>query len=130
MFEQFPKLAATLMQIEVRKQAVLVERICNLGCRSAYQRVAHQLLELWVRLRAVGLVEGMSFDFPISQAVLADALGMSTVHVNRTLRKLTEDKLARIAGGKARILDFDGLVEVADFEEFYLEEQQLSTYLT
>lgn len=130
MFRQFPNLAATLAQIQTREQAGLVERICNLGCRTAYQRVAHQLLELWVRLRGVGLVTEMSFDFPISQAVLADALGLSTVHVNRTLKKLEQNKLARIANRKAEILDFDRLVETADFEEFYLAKERLSVYLS
>jgi CRP-like cAMP-binding protein len=129
MFDSLPRLASALMQISTREQAILVERICNIGGRSAYQRIGHQLLELWVRLHAVGLATEDSFAFPIHQVVLADALGLSAVHVNRTLRRLKEAGLLELRNGSVVILNQPGLIEAAHFEEFYLAKQALGPYL-
>ena len=127
MFEHFPKLSGTLVEISTREQAILVERIVNIGCRSAYQRIAHQMLESLVRLRAVGLTRELVYDLPMSQTVLADALGLSTVHVNRTLRRLREDGLLRTFNGSVEILDLDRLIEAAEFEPYYLKTGEAAT---
>ncbi|MGF1609912.1 MAG: Crp/Fnr family transcriptional regulator [Kiloniellales bacterium] len=125
MFNSFPRLTNTLVHISTREQAILIERICNIGGRSAYQRVGHQLLELWVRLRAVGLADGERFTFPIHQVVLADALGLSAVHVSRTLRRLRQDGLIELRNGDVALLDLPGLIKAAQFEEFYLANKPL-----
>lgn len=129
MFDSMPGLAAILMQISTRDQAILIERICNLGGRTAYQRIGHQVLELWVRLRAVGLASNGTFAFPIRQVVLADALGLSPVHVSRTLRRLKQNGLLELRHGSAAILDLPGLIEAAQFEEFYLARQTSSPWM-
>ena len=67
----------------------------NVGWRDAYARIAHVLCEIYVRLRAVGLVNGQAYQLPITQAELGDATGMSTVHVNRTLQELRGNRLIR-----------------------------------
>ncbi len=73
------------------------EWIANVGRREAYGRVAHLLCELYVRLRAIGLANGKAYGLPLTQAELADATGMTTVHVNRSLKRLREDGLIRLS---------------------------------
>lgn len=93
-------------------------------CRScsAYERVSHFLLELFVRLNEVGLTNGMSFFMPLTQELIGDALGLTTVHVNRTFRLLRDDGLISIADKSITILDFEALSLLSDFENSYLGE--------
>jgi len=73
-----------------------------------------------VRLGVAGLVEGLSFNFPITQMQLADALGMSAVHVNRVLQELRSENLFTWQGQVIRILDWQGLQQRAEFDPRYL----------
>ena len=74
-----------------------------------------------MRLRAVGLVNGQSFEMPITQAELGDATGLSTVHVNRTLQELRGNGLISTAkGGRVVIEDWDRLQEAGEFDPTYL----------
>ena len=96
------------------------ERIVSLGQRSAIERVGHLLCELFVRLGAVGLVRGNQCEVPLTQSDLADATGLTPVHVNRTLRELRERDLIAL---KARILvvpDFDQSCASLDYDPRYL----------
>src|SRR3954449_4784149 len=82
--------------------AVFREWIMNLGRREAYGRMAHVLCEFYVRLKAVGLTNGPAYELPFTQAELADATGLSAVHVNRTLQELRGEGLITLrAGGLA-----------------------------
>src|SRR5262249_4587045 len=90
--------------------------------RSAYERISHLLLELFVRLNGAGLTDGMSFELPLTQELIGDAVGLTTVHVNRTMRSLREDKLIAIEGKRVTILDFDSLSLVWHCENSYLGE--------
>jgi len=74
-------------------------QLLRLGCHNAYQRVAHFLLELHDRLSMVGLVTDGAFVFPLTQEMLADALGLSVVHVNRIMKQLREADFAHIKNG-------------------------------
>jgi CRP-like cAMP-binding protein len=100
--------------------AVFREWMANVGRREAYARVAHLLCELYVRFKAVGLANGQAFAMPVTQAELADATGMSTVHVNRTLQELRGDGLIRSAKRSVIILDWDGLQNAGEFDPTYL----------
>ena len=82
--------------------AVFREWMLGLGRREAYGRMAHLLCELYVRLKAVGLTNGDGYAFPLTQAELGDALGLSTVHVNRTLQDLRGEGLITLQGGLLR----------------------------
>ena len=73
-----------------------------------------------MRLKGAGLADGASFEMPLTQELIGDALGLTTVHVNRTLRALREDGLIAIDGRVVTILDFTGLSLVCDFENSYL----------
>jgi CRP-like cAMP-binding protein len=96
----------------------------GIGRREAYNRMAHLLCELLVRLEAVGLVEDKTFDLPITQTELADAIGASTVHVNRVLQELRADGLIRSKGTQVCVLDWPGLKAVGDFDPLYLHLRQ------
>jgi CRP-like cAMP-binding protein len=99
---------------------VLRERIIDHGRRDAHERIAHLFYEMLVRYRIVGLSKDDSFDFPITQAELADATGLTPMHVNRVLKRLREEQLVHFHGKVIKILDAERLKEVAGFNANYL----------
>jgi CRP-like cAMP-binding protein len=92
----------------------------GMGRRSAYTRIAHVLCEVFVRLKAVGLANGHECELPITQTELGDALGLSTVHVNRSLQELRGHGLIRLRGKSLVILNWDRLTEAGEFDPLYL----------
>jgi CRP-like cAMP-binding protein len=94
--------------------------LLNVGQREGYSRIAHIICELLLRLRAVGLVEDDSFEMPITQAELADATGMTPVHVNRVLQALRNDGLIVTEKRKITIPDWQKLQEAGEFDSLYL----------
>lgn len=121
-FERTPTLAKALFWSALCESAIVAEHLIDTGRRSAYERVSHLLLELFVRLKLTGLTDNMSFDMPLTQELIGGALGLTTVHVNRTFRSLREDKLISIDGKCVTILDFDALSLLSDFDNSYLGE--------
>jgi CRP-like cAMP-binding protein len=121
-FEQNLMLAKALFWSAAHEAAILGEHLIDAARRSAYERVSHLLLELFVRLNRVQLTNDMTFSIPLTQELIADALGLTTVHVNRTLRALREDKLVAMDGHSVTILDFEALSLLSDFENTYLGE--------
>jgi CRP-like cAMP-binding protein len=101
----------------------------NIGQRTALERIAHLFCELFIRLDIVGLTSGKSFEFPVTQAELADATGLSTVHVNRTLRELREARLVEWKGKIVTIPDLDALANVALFNPNYLHLEREGRHL-
>ena len=75
-----------------------------------------------MRLKRAGLTVGMSFEAPLTQELIGDALGLTAIHVNRTLRCLRQDKLVAMDGKKVTIVDFEALSLQSDFENSYLGE--------
>jgi CRP-like cAMP-binding protein len=100
--------------------AVFREWMVGLGRREAYGRIAHLLCEMFARLKAVGLAHDSSCEMPMTQAELGDALGLSTVHVNRTLQQLRADGLISTRGGQVIIHDWDRLQAAGEFDPTYL----------
>ncbi|WP_404333417.1 Crp/Fnr family transcriptional regulator [Sphingomonas sp. MMS12-HWE2-04] len=92
----------------------------SLGRRNALQRTAHLLCELQVRLGIVGLATAAGYALPITQTVLAECLGLTSVHVNRVLKELREAGLVEFRGGQVDIHDLPGLERVAEFDPAYL----------
>lgn len=101
-------------------KAIQREWAINLGRRDALERVAHIICELFERLRVVGLVDGNSFPFPVTQMDLADASGLSTVHLNRTLQELRGAGLIMLRDRSMTILDPKALRNTAMFNPNYL----------
>jgi len=90
-------------------------QMIRLGCHSALQRMAHLLLELDERLAAVGLVSQGMFDFPLTQEMLGDALGLSVVHVNRTMKQLREAGLLQQRDNFLQILNQKRLEDLSEY---------------
>lgn len=85
------------------------------------ERVAHLFCELWHRLDVVGMVShGNSYDLPLTQAEIGDALGLSTVHVNRTLQVLRREAIITLRQSRVTIEDLGRLHELAGFDASYL----------
>ncbi len=104
LFEKHPRLGAAMWKSGLQEEAMLRERVLSLGRRTAEERIAHILYELWLRLSAVGERDGKSFDLPITQVELADAVGLTSVHVSRTLRVLKRRGLVSIDRHRVTIL--------------------------
>ena len=120
-FANTPRLATAVLWAASRDEAMVVEHLVNIGRRNALERTAHYLLEFGARLKLVGLATRTGYDCPLSQYMLADALGLSAVHVNRVLRQLREMGLLTFQKGHVTFDDFDGLVALADFDKAYLD---------
>ena len=116
MFIELPHLGAAILWATSRDEAMVVEHLVSIGRRSALGRTAHFVLELYDRLRLVGLATGNEFVCPLNQNVLADALGLSAIHVNRVLRQLREDGLVTFKAHKVTIHDPSGLKALAGYE--------------
>ncbi|HEV2596614.1 MAG TPA: Crp/Fnr family transcriptional regulator [Sphingomicrobium sp.] len=100
--------------------AVQREWTLNLGQRTAYGRLAHLLIELYLRLQSVGRAHDGRCDFPLTQNDLADATGLTSVHVNRTLQELRRDGLIELERKHLQLLDMKRMMEVAMFNPNYL----------
>ncbi|SMF78965.1 cAMP-binding domain of CRP or a regulatory subunit of cAMP-dependent protein kinases [Tistlia consotensis] len=115
-----PALAVALTWANAHEEALLAERLASLGRRTARERVAHLFCELWRRLHLIELTDNDRFPLPITQEDLADTLGLSAVHVNRTLRQLRNEGLIELGTNHVRVLSMRGLEQAAGFEDGYL----------
>ena len=115
-----PPVADVLWRDTLIDAAVFREWMIGIGRRSAQTRIAHLLCEVMVRMRAVGLADGQRCELPITQAELGDALGLSTVHVNRSLKELREKGLITLRGSVLTAEDWDGLKGAGEFDPTYL----------
>ena len=120
LLERFPHLARVYWFMTNLDAAIHREWTVSLGRRSALARMAHLFSEMRVRLEIVGLVDGDSYEFPLTQQELGECLGLTSVHVNRTLQELRRRDLIEVENRRARILDVPGLHDVADFDPSYL----------
>lgn len=123
-FEQAPRLAIAVLWAASRDEAMVVEHLINIGRRSAIARTAHFLLELGTRLRLIGVGSDKGYPCPLSQYLLADALGLSAIHVNRVLRQLREQKLLTFQRKKVEFHNLDALIELAEFQTAYLDQDE------
>jgi CRP-like cAMP-binding protein len=104
----------------LQDEGVLRERIIDEGRRDAYARVGFLIYEIFVRMRALGVIDNNIFEFAVTQVDLADATGLTPVHVNRMLKRLREEQLIAIEGKNWTILDPVGLRKMAKYEASYL----------
>lgn len=121
-FADTPRLATAVLWAASRDEAMVVEHLVNIGRRNALERTAHFLLELGARLKLVGLGTKEGYACPMSQDMLADALGLTAVHINRVLRQLREKGLLTYRNGQVTFDDFDRLVKLAAFDTAYLDQ--------
>ena len=114
------EIGGALWRATLIDEAVLRAWIVNIGGRDARERVAHLFCELHARLSLVGLTSDGHFDLPLTQEVIAEAMGLTPVHVNRTLQDLRAEDLIVFRSGVLTIPDVQRLQEVAGFEPKYL----------
>lgn len=114
-------LLRTLMRRQLRDEAITREWLVGLGQRSAVERLGHLFCELWVRLDAVGLASADSFEMRITQGELAEATGITSVHLSRVLRQMRGAGLIRLSDGTLTILNWAELERMSGFEAGYLQ---------
>jgi CRP-like cAMP-binding protein len=119
--ERYPHLARLLWLTTLIDAAIHREWLVSLGRRSALARIAHFFCEMHARLGVVGLADATGFQLKITQTDLAECLGLTSVHVNRTLRELREKGLATFRDARVEILDRAGIMRTADFNPDYLQ---------
>lgn len=120
-FSDFPRLGAAILWAASRDEAMVVEHLVSIGRRSAIERTGHFFMELAERLNLIGLATQAEFKCPLSQYVLADALGLSAIHVNRVLRQLRERELLTVQRGSVKIHNLSGLRKLSGFRGGYLD---------
>jgi CRP-like cAMP-binding protein len=123
-----PRLASVLFWSLACEAAIYAEHLIGVGRRSALERVAHFLLEMLTRLQVIGLADERSYHLPLTQELLADALGLSVQYVNQTLRQLREEGLASVERGQVSILNFEALAALADFERTYINRFRIAEF--
>ena len=106
--------------------SIFREWTLNVGRRHARERTAHMLCEFALRLEVAGLGEQLHYELPMTQEELADALGLTPVHVNRTLKALEAEKLIQRTRRSVRIPDWKALAKVGDFDANYLHLEPFS----
>jgi CRP-like cAMP-binding protein len=97
--------------------------ITSMGRRASIERVAHLMCELYLRARNIGLTSASEFALPVSQLMLADALGMTPVHLNRVMKELRLSGCMTLLRGSLLITDPGKLVQIAGFDENYLHRR-------
>jgi CRP-like cAMP-binding protein len=118
----YPRLMKAIWKDTLLDAAVFRKWLVNIGRRDAYQRIAHLMCEVFIRLETVGLTrDDHTIDWPFTQAEIADALGLSLVHVNRTLQELRREKLIVLRNPTLTILDWEALKSAGQFAPNYLQ---------
>ena len=123
-------LANSLCQLSERNGAIARAWIASLGRRNAEQHLAHMICELFLRARAAGLTTGSHLRFPATQTHLADMVGLSVVHTNRTLQTLRAANLVRWDRKMLSVIDLEGLIDLAGFQEGYLQHPGVAAPLS
>jgi CRP-like cAMP-binding protein len=102
-----PRVGQALLWHELVSASIMREWLLNLGQRSAFERIAHLFIELFLRMRAIEHTEGDSCPFPLTQSDLADATGLTPVHINRTLQEMRREGLIELSHKRLQILEWD-----------------------
>ncbi|QAY79430.1 Crp/Fnr family transcriptional regulator [Sphingosinicella sp. BN140058] len=118
--EAYPHLARVYWFGTNLDAAIHREWELSLGRRTAAARIAHLFCELYVRLEIVGLARDHQYELPLTQADIAECLGLTSVHVNRMLKELRQQQLVEFSGGRIEIRDWAGLQRLAEFNPSYL----------
>jgi CRP-like cAMP-binding protein len=113
--DSYPGLTRACYATASLDEAYLLNQLMRVGRQTAFERTAHFILEIHERLGLVGLAGETTVAIPLTQEIMADALGLSVVHLNRTLQQLRRNQLIEFKGGLVRLLQPDRLCEIANF---------------
>lgn len=121
-FTESERVSRAFYTILSREQAMLYERIISLGRRTALEKVAHFIIEISVRLSTLEVDVTKSFEFPIRQDHIADILGLSSIHVNRSMNELKRHSYIKYDRNFLTILDREKLLSLANFNELFIQK--------
>jgi CRP-like cAMP-binding protein len=116
LYTRLPSLAYDLTWIAAREERLIDENLVSLGQRTALERTAYLLFSLFLRAERIGLTKGNRIQFPFTQQHLADSLGMSLVHTNKTLKRLYSSGALRWASRVFELVDRSALAQIAGLE--------------
>ena len=125
-----PAIARALLMVTLVNESIGRDWLANLGGRRAEQRLAHLFCEWHVRLQLVGLTQANECDFPLTQTQIGETLGMTSVHVNRSLQSLRADKLIVLRNKRLTILDEARLQKLGGYQAAYLHSSAIDTRRT
>lgn len=120
MFTERVELGQRMAQMNAQYMALCQHHLLGAGRKSAKERIAFLLIELWHRVRSLeGILDGItedSIEFPVAQEEIGDAVGLTTVHVNRTLKELREEGYLEVSNRRLQIFRADDLARLAHFD--------------
>jgi CRP-like cAMP-binding protein len=116
LYSKFPSLAFDVTWLAAREEQLIDEQLVNLGRRTALERTAYLLMHLYVRAEEAGLVKNGTIQFPFTQQHLADTLGMSLVHTNKTIKRLMMSNAIRWKDRVFEMIDRAALTKIAGDE--------------
>ncbi len=117
LFRQYPSLGYDVTWLAARQEGIVDGNLLTTGRRNATERVAMLLVHLFRRAERLGMAQDGWIDFPLNQQHIADALGLSLVHTNKTMRRLLTLGLHRLEGGRLRLLNPKVLARIADYAD-------------
>lgn len=123
LMDEHPNIARAIYTAQLVDEGTMRAWITSMGRRSSIERVGHLMCELYLRARNIGLTDKPELDLPVSQLLLADALGMTPVHLNRVLKELRLAGAMTLQRGSLTIVDPNKLIQIAGFDENYLHRR-------
>ena len=117
-----PSVAEMFWRDTLINSAMFREWIVNVGQRPAPARLAHVMIELRERLRVIERLDGNSFEMPLTQEQIGEALGITAVHANRVIKQLRQEGIVELHRGRVTVLDERKFLELADFDGRYLHQ--------
>jgi CRP-like cAMP-binding protein len=123
LMESYPAIARAMYIAQLIDEGTLRAWIVSMGRRTSVERIAHLFLELFLRADRIGLSTGNTIELPLSQVVIADALGQTPVHINRNLQELRKMGAVHLSRGLLRIDDAGMLTKISGFDESYLHKR-------
>ena len=117
-----PNVAEMLWRDTLIDAAIFREWIVNVGQRPATSRLAHVVLELRERLAVIGRARSDTFEMPLTQEQVGEALGITPVHANRVIRQLRDERIVDFSRGRVTVLDERKLEELGQFDDLYLHQ--------
>ncbi|AHY51396.1 Crp/Fnr family transcriptional regulator [Bradyrhizobium japonicum] len=120
--QRSPSVAELFWRDTLIDSAMFREWIVNVGQRPAPARLAHVMIELRERLRVIERLDGNSFEMPLTQEQIGEALGITAVHANRVIKQLRQEGIVELHRGRVTVLDERKFLELADFDGRYLHQ--------
>lgn len=125
LYREFPSLGYDITWLSAHEEHIVDENLMSVGQRTARERIGILLLQLYKRAEKLDLINEEGMHFPITQQHIADALGLSLVHTNKTLRQLQKIGLFEFSRGRLKLLNVSALVDLADLYEVPLRNRPL-----